>query len=257
MSEVRRILRPGVRFVIVDRLPLDELGREAATAVYWLLASMVARPVAAKPRRPARLRCARHWPAGPAGLRGKARPDQHRPQIPHRQFLQHDPARMRRAAMPARRQIGRLQPGGELPHLAQRSPHPPSGGAAAALPAVLVRPPARVSRRRDAGLRRAGLYRRRGTARPLQRPPDPRRLCLGGRAVGHEGAAALAALLGIIRRRQPIRRLSTSNPVSCNSSTTGCSVMPGPSSRTTPSPDRRRHLVRLWLRDRGRRAYTG
>jgi alpha-ketoglutarate-dependent taurine dioxygenase len=24
-----------------------------------------------------------------------------------------------------------------------------------------------------------------------------------------------------------------------------------------PEPDRRRHLVRLWLRDHGRRAYTG
>jgi hypothetical protein len=46
MSEVRHILATGVRFAIVDRLPLDDLGDEAATAVYWLLASMVARPVA-------------------------------------------------------------------------------------------------------------------------------------------------------------------------------------------------------------------
>ena len=46
MAEVRHILRSGVRFAIVDRLPLDEIGEEAATAAYWLLASMVARPVA-------------------------------------------------------------------------------------------------------------------------------------------------------------------------------------------------------------------
>src|SRR5437763_17147061 len=46
MAEVRHILERGVRFAIVDRLPLDELGTEAAVAVYWLLASMVARPVA-------------------------------------------------------------------------------------------------------------------------------------------------------------------------------------------------------------------
>jgi alpha-ketoglutarate-dependent taurine dioxygenase len=46
MAKVREILRSGVRFAIVDRLPLAELGDEAATAVYWLLASMVARPVA-------------------------------------------------------------------------------------------------------------------------------------------------------------------------------------------------------------------
>ncbi len=46
MAEVRRILDRGVRFAIVDRLPLDAIGPGAATAVYWLLASMVARPVA-------------------------------------------------------------------------------------------------------------------------------------------------------------------------------------------------------------------
>src|SRR5260370_7107291 len=46
MAEVRRVLDSGVRFAIVDRLPLDEVGAERATALYWLLASMVARPVA-------------------------------------------------------------------------------------------------------------------------------------------------------------------------------------------------------------------
>ncbi|HEX5321145.1 MAG TPA: TauD/TfdA family dioxygenase [Stellaceae bacterium] len=48
MAAVRRILDEGVRFAIVDRLPLDELGPEGARAIYWLLASMVARPVAQK-----------------------------------------------------------------------------------------------------------------------------------------------------------------------------------------------------------------
>jgi hypothetical protein len=46
MARVRGILDDGVRFAIVDRLPLDEIGAEAATAIYWLLSSMVARPVA-------------------------------------------------------------------------------------------------------------------------------------------------------------------------------------------------------------------
>src|SRR5260370_34366276 len=46
MGEVRRILDSGVRFAIVDRLPLAEIGADAATAIYWLLSSMVARPVA-------------------------------------------------------------------------------------------------------------------------------------------------------------------------------------------------------------------
>jgi Taurine catabolism dioxygenase TauD, TfdA family len=46
MAEVKRVLDRGVRFAIVDRLPLDEIGPEAATQIYWLLSSIVARPVA-------------------------------------------------------------------------------------------------------------------------------------------------------------------------------------------------------------------
>src|SRR5204863_7018468 len=46
--QVSHILKEGVRFAVVDRLPLDELGADEATAIYWLLASMVARPVAQK-----------------------------------------------------------------------------------------------------------------------------------------------------------------------------------------------------------------
>ena len=48
MAEVRHILTTGVRFAVVDRLPLDELGDDEAQAIYWLLSSMVARPVAQK-----------------------------------------------------------------------------------------------------------------------------------------------------------------------------------------------------------------
>jgi alpha-ketoglutarate-dependent taurine dioxygenase len=48
MAEARRELDQGVGFVLVDRLPVDEFGRETATAIYWLLCSMVARPVAQK-----------------------------------------------------------------------------------------------------------------------------------------------------------------------------------------------------------------
>ncbi|MGE5269008.1 MAG: TauD/TfdA family dioxygenase [Thiohalocapsa sp.] len=46
MHRVRDVLGKGVRFAIVDRLPLEAIGPETAVAVYWLLASMVARPVA-------------------------------------------------------------------------------------------------------------------------------------------------------------------------------------------------------------------
>jgi alpha-ketoglutarate-dependent taurine dioxygenase len=48
MARVRRILDHGVRFAIVDRLPLAEMDAGEATAIYWLLSSMVSRPVAQK-----------------------------------------------------------------------------------------------------------------------------------------------------------------------------------------------------------------
>ena len=48
MAQVRQILKQGVRFAVLDRLPLDELSTDEATTIYWLLSSMVARPVAQK-----------------------------------------------------------------------------------------------------------------------------------------------------------------------------------------------------------------
>lgn len=48
MAEVNRIVKKGVRFSVLDRLPLDEISDEQAAAIYWMLASLVARPVAQK-----------------------------------------------------------------------------------------------------------------------------------------------------------------------------------------------------------------
>ncbi len=48
MDAVRKELDDGVRFAIVDRLPMDEIGNEAGRAVYWILSAMVARPVEQK-----------------------------------------------------------------------------------------------------------------------------------------------------------------------------------------------------------------
>ena len=45
---VRRILTSGVRFALLSRLPIEELSLEEAKALYWMLASMLARPVAQK-----------------------------------------------------------------------------------------------------------------------------------------------------------------------------------------------------------------
>jgi len=48
MTRVREMLDHRRRFAIVDRLPVTEIGPDEATAIYWLLSSMVSRPVAQK-----------------------------------------------------------------------------------------------------------------------------------------------------------------------------------------------------------------
>jgi len=48
LARVRAILSSGVRFAVVDRLPLEGMGAAEAVQVYWLRSRMVARPVAQK-----------------------------------------------------------------------------------------------------------------------------------------------------------------------------------------------------------------
>jgi len=48
MAEVRAEVDDGIGFAIIDRLPLERLERAIATKLYWLLMSMVGRPVAQK-----------------------------------------------------------------------------------------------------------------------------------------------------------------------------------------------------------------
>ena len=48
MREVKASLDDGPGFAIVDRLPVERWSQEGARAVWWLLASLVARPVAQK-----------------------------------------------------------------------------------------------------------------------------------------------------------------------------------------------------------------
>jgi len=48
MREVKRTIDEGPGFAIVDRLPVDRWSQDGAKAVWWLLASLVARPVAQK-----------------------------------------------------------------------------------------------------------------------------------------------------------------------------------------------------------------
>ena len=46
MAGAKKVLEEGVGFVIIDRLPLEDYTRDEACAVYWLLAQLVSRPVA-------------------------------------------------------------------------------------------------------------------------------------------------------------------------------------------------------------------
>lgn len=48
MGRVRAGLDSGCGFALVDRLPVDAMSKDEAKAIYWLLASMVSRPVAQK-----------------------------------------------------------------------------------------------------------------------------------------------------------------------------------------------------------------
>ena len=48
MAEVRRVTQSGPMFGVLDRLPMDEVTREDAIDLYWLLSSLLARPVAQK-----------------------------------------------------------------------------------------------------------------------------------------------------------------------------------------------------------------
>ena len=48
MQSVREGVDNGTGFAIVDRLPVDRLGKDISTKVYWLLMSMAGRPVAQK-----------------------------------------------------------------------------------------------------------------------------------------------------------------------------------------------------------------
>jgi len=48
MRRVQTVLDEGVRFAVVDRLPMDEISDEEAKALYWILSSLLARPVQQK-----------------------------------------------------------------------------------------------------------------------------------------------------------------------------------------------------------------
>jgi hypothetical protein len=47
-TKVRGILERGVGFVLIDRLPVEDMSEEEAKSVYWVLSKLIGRPVAQK-----------------------------------------------------------------------------------------------------------------------------------------------------------------------------------------------------------------
>lgn len=260
MEEVRRILDRGVRFAIVDRLPLDQLEMESATAVYWLLASLVARPVAQSldGRLIYDVR-----DTGREALPGSGvRPDQTNIDLKFHTDNSYNRTPPDYVALLCLRTA---KSGG---HSRVASFHTLYNALAARHPEALPRlhRPFWFDRQREFFDGEPPVF-----AAPVftaKRDGDDElharfsaHQIRGGYAlknapVDNEGAAALAALLGLFDDDslsadfdlEPGQLQFVDNRVLGHART---------QFEDHAEPDRRRHLVRLWLRDHGRRAYPG
>ena len=256
MAELRRILRHGVRFAILDRLPLDEIGAEAAIGIYWLLASMVARPVAQSLDGKLIYDV---LDTGRQALPGSGvRPDQTNIELKFHTDNSYNATPPEYVALLCLRTARR---GGHsrvasfhtlhnmllerhpevLPRLyqpfwfdRQREFHP---GEEPVFAAPVFTDGGKVQARFSAHQIRGGY-------------------ALRGEPIDNEGAAALAALLDLFEDEdlsadfdlEPGQMQFVDNRVLGHART---------EFEDFPEPERRRHLVRLWLRDHGRRAYAG
>ncbi len=256
MAEVRRMLKHGVRFAVVDRLPVEELSKAEAETVYWLLASMVARPVAQK-------------------LDGTMIYDVH---DTGRQALPGSGIRPDKTNIEIRFHIDNAYnttPPEIVGLLCLRTAK--SGGVSRVLsfhtvhnellarhPELLPRlyKPFWFDRQKEffdgevetffaPVFEEGDELRSRFSAHQINGGYKMR-----GEALDNEGAAALAATLDIFEEPdlsidfafQPGEIQFVDNRTLGHSRT---------EFEDWPDPERRRHLVRLWLRDHGRRAYTG
>lgn len=256
MAEVRRMLDHGVRFAIVDRLPLDEFGADAATAIYWLLSSMVARPVAQSldGRLIYDVR-----DAGRAALPGSGvRPDQTNIELKFHTDNSYN------QTPPDTVVLLCLNPAQRGGHSRVASFHTLYNALLARRPECVARlyRPFWFDRQREFHAGEPAVF-----AAPVFAAGDE----LGARFSAHqirggyalkgeplddEGAEAMAALFDLFDDEtlsadfdlEPGQLQFVNNRVLGHSRTAFDDF---------PEPERRRHLVRLWLRDRGRRAYQG
>ncbi len=103
-------------FAVLDRLPVAEMNRDEAIQLYWLLSSLLSRPVAQKLNGQMFFDVRDTGAKLKPGLGHPADRDQRRPALPQRQFLQRIAARLCLPALPASGQGGRRQPGDERRH---------------------------------------------------------------------------------------------------------------------------------------------
>ena len=256
MAEVRRVLDRGVRFAIVDTLPLDEIGVDAATAIYWLLASMVARPVAqsldGKLIYDVR-------DTGRAALPGSGvRPDQTNIELKFHTDNSYN------TTPPDTVVLLCLNPAKRGGHSRVASFHTLYNALLARHPESLARlyRPFWFDRQREFHAGEPSVF-----AAPVFTAGDELHArfsahqirggyALQGEPLDADGAAAMKALLDLFDDEalsadfdlEPGQLQFVDNRVLGHART---------EFEDDPEPDRRRHLVRLWLRDHGRRAYPG
>ena len=225
-------------FAVLDRLPLAEVTRDEAIQLYWLMSSLLARPVAQK------ITGQMFFDVTDTGA--KLKPGSGiRPTVTNVDLRFHNDNSYNQTPPdyvcllclhPA--QAGRHQPGDERRHRPRGVAGALSRADAAALPAVLVRPPRRASRRRTDHLCRADLRARRGrhdqgTAGAGR---DPCRLRVARRAAGQrDGRCALGRAIGVRSTRAACRAGLRARARS-STSTTGRRATRAPSSSIIRSP---------------------
>jgi len=256
MARVREMLDKGRRFAIVDRLPMAEMDAAEATAIYWLLSSMVSRPVAQK------LDGTMIYDVldtGQQALPGSGvRPDKTNIEIRFHNDNAYNDAPPDYVGLLCLRQA---QSGG---HSRVISFHTVRN-------AVRERHPDRLERLyRDFWFDRQCEFRP-GESQIFSAPVFENAgelkarfsahqigggYVLRGEPIDRDGEAAIAAMLDIFEEDglsvdfdlEPGQIQFVDNRALGHSRTAFID---------NPDPGRRRHLVRLWLRDHGRRAYPG
>ena len=256
MAEVKRMLEHGVRFAIVDRLPLDRIAVEEAIAIYWLLASMVARPVAQSLDGKLVYDV---QDTGRAALPGSGvRPDQTNIELKFHTDNSYNATPPEYVALLCLRAA---KSGG---HSRAISFHTVHNALLARRPELLPRlyRPFWFDRQREFHpgedpIFSAPVFTMDGELRARFSAHQIRGgYALRGEPVDNEGAEAIAAMLDMFEDAslsadfdlEPGQMQFVDNRALGHSRT---------AFEDFPEPERRRHLIRLWLRDRGRRAYTG